>query len=281
VAYCNPIEASQFDVVYCSSLFDYTDKKYILPTMIKGGTGFYRWDDKLKTYIIPQDITLNLPPEIDSIELHINKGFTVRGCCNKCQFCVVPIKEGSIKITGDTLTLWDGKSKLITYYDNNILAVPEHFEHNAKQAIEHKIIQDYNQGLDHRLLTPEIVDIMTKVKHKEYHFAFDSPNSIGTVEKAIDLLQFKGIKRCNWYTLCGFNTTFEEDLFRLNYLRSRGQNAYVQRFKTKANKSNVRLIALARWANQHHIFQGMTWEQFIKHPQNKQYRSMLVGVGNA
>jgi len=158
---------------------------------------------------------------------------------------------------------------LVICYDNNILHSPEHFEHNAKQAIEHKLTLDYNQGLDHRKLTPEIVDIMKSFKHKEYHFAFDSPNSIDTVEYAIDLLQSKGIMRCNWYVLCGHNTTHAEDLFRLNYLRSRNQNAYVQRFKTKANEHSKRLITLARWANQHRMFQGMTWEQYLKHPDNK------------
>jgi hypothetical protein len=170
--------------------------------------------------------------------------------------------------------LWDGISRLVILYDNNALADPEHFETNAEIAIQHKITLDYNQGLDHRKLTPEIVDIMKVMPHKEYHFAFDNPNSIGSVEKAIDLLQSKGIQRCNWYILCNFDTTFEQDLFRLNYLRSRGQNAYVQRFKGRQN--SPKLTALARWANQHHIFQGMTWEQFLRHPDNAKYYKFIL-----
>jgi len=228
-----------------------------------GGTGFV---DKIE---------LKLPKEIDEVEPHINRGFTSRGCPNKCSFCVVPRKEGEFKITGDILTLWDGKSKLVVCYDNNILAAPEHFAHNAEQAIKNKITIDYNQGLDHRRLTPEIVDVMKIMPHKEYHFAFDNPASINTVETAINLLQDKGINCCNWYCLCGYNTTIEEDLFRLNYLRSRKQNAYVQRFKTKENNKSQILAALAMWANQHHIFQGMTWEQFLNHPQNKQYLEFI------
>lgn len=257
---CTPIDARNYDTVYCSSIFDWTNKKYVFPEMMRGGTGF--------------DLTTKLPPEIDAVEPHINRGFTVRGCCNNCSFCVVPRKEGGIKITGDTLTLWDGHSKLVVYYDNNVLAVPEHFEHNAIQAMEHKITQDYNQGLDHRKLIPEIVDIMTKVSHKEYHFAFDNIKSADTVEKAITLLQSKGINRCSWYVLCGYDTTFEDDLWRLNYLRERGQNAYVQRFRRNGECADY-LIPLARWANQHHIFQGMTWEQFINRSENKIYKKEL------
>lgn len=274
---CSPIEATNYDVVYCSSLFNWTNKNKIPPSFIKGGTGFYEWDDEQKVYVIPKDIELNLPQEIDKVEPHINRGFMSRGCCHNCLFCVVRFKEGEFRITGDVYNLWDGKSKLVVAYDNNALFSPSHFEYNAKIAIKHKIVLDYNQGLDHRFLTPEIVDIMKIMPHKEYHFAFDNPHSIASVEYAIDLLQNKGIKRSTWYVLCGFDTTFEQDLFRLNYLRSRGQNAYVQRFKSKNKKPDRKLTALARWVNQRHIFQGMTWEQFIKHPDNYQYYKDFLG----
>lgn len=258
---CSPLESAKYDKVYASSLFDWTDKKYVSPEMVIGGTGF--------------DLAIKLPLEIDAIEPHINLGFTMRGCPNKCKFCVVPRKEGDPKIVGDILTLWDGKAKLVTLYDNNILALPEHFAHNAEQARENHITLDYNQGLDHRKLTPEIVDILKSFSHSEYRFAFDHPQSIKTVERAIDLLQDKGINRCSWYVLCGYDTTMEEDLFRLNYLRSRNQIAYVQRFRSKKNDKDPRLIALARWVNQHHLFRGMTWEQFLDHPDNKGYKRKL------
>jgi len=281
---CKPIDAVNFDKVYAGSLFSFTPKDYVSPEMIKGGTGFYEWNSELKKYIIPDDLELFLPPEIDSIELHINRGFTMRGCPNKCSFCVVPIKEGLPKIIGTILNLWDGikrklKDNIVILYDNNIFANPAHFELNAKLAIENKITLDYNQGLDHRRLTPELVDIMKIMPHKEYHFAFDNPKSVDTVDKAITLLQSKGINRCNWYVLAGFDTTHKEDMFRLEYLKSRNQNAYLQRFRNKENDSDPRLIALARWVNQHAWFQGTTWQQFLDHPDNKGYKKILKAQG--
>lgn len=275
VEYMTPFEATAYDAVYCSSLFNWTNKRYIQPNMIKGGTGFYTWDKETQTYKIPSDIRLQLPPEIDAIEPHINEGFTTRGCPNKCPFCVVNIKEGGVKVVGDVLSLWDGKSKFITCYDNNVLAVPEQLLINAEQARTYKLSLDYNQGLDHRKLTPEIIDITKTYKHPELHFAFDSPSLIGTVEKSIDMLQSKGITRSTWYVLCGFNTTLKEDLFRLNYLKSRNQNAFVQKFKELNKKPDPMYTPLARWANQHNIFQGMTWEQFLKHQTNKKYAYLL------
>lgn len=255
---CSPQEAQLFDQVYCSSLFNWTNKKYVAPNMIYGGTGF--------------DLTTELPPKIEAMRPKLNFGFTTRGCIRKCKFCVVPEKEGMIHAVGDLMDLWDGRSKQITLFDNNILAMPSHFEYICQQARTHKIQLDFNQGLDHRLLTDSLIDCMKTIRHHEYRFAWDNPNSIDSVAHAIDLLSFHGIRRNLWYVLVGFDTTLEQDLFRLNYLKSRNQNAYVQRFRKNGQPFDPKYIPLARWANQHHIFQGMTWEQFLKHPANKGYR---------
>lgn len=262
---CSPLEAQQYDVVYCSSIFDWTNQRYVQPTFIKGGTGF--------------NLTTTLPPEMDRVLPRINKGFTTRGCIRKCEFCVVPQKEGYIHTVGDLLDLWDGKASYIILYDNNILALPEHFALICQQARQHNLKLDFNQGLDHRLLTPEIVDIMRSIRHVEYRFAFDNLKLVKTVDKAITLLQSKGINRCSWYVLIGYDSTLKNDLFRLNYLRERNQIAYVQRFKgkkePKIQRNKIELIALARWANQHHIYRGMSWQQFLKHPDNKRYKLLL------
>jgi len=256
---CLPMETNGLDVVYASSIFDWTSQKYVSPEMVTGGTGF--------------NLTTTLPPEVEAMQPHLNFGFTTRGCIRKCPFCVVPRKEGKIRVVGDLLDLWDSKSKEVILYDNNILALPEHFAFICEQARQYKLKLDFNQGLDHRLLTPEIVDIMRSISHYEYRFAFDHPTYINSVGKAIKLLQDKGINRCMWYVLVGFDTTFEEDLFRLNYLRDHGQLAFVQRYRDKKKKKlGKEYTALARWANQHNIYRGMTWEQFLIHPDNKRYR---------
>jgi len=264
VADCLPVETNGFDVVYASAIFDWTSQEYVSPQMITGGTGF--------------DLITTLPPEIEAIQPRLNFGFTTRGCIRKCPFCVVPKKEGKIRVVGDLLNLWDGKAKQVVLYDNNILALPEHFAFICEQARQYNLKLDFNQGLDHRLLTSEIIDIMLSIRHHEYRFAFDYPSYVNSVDKALRLLQSKGINRCSWYVLVGFDTTFKEDLFRLNYLRNRNQIAYVQRYRAKKKKKKLgrEYVALARWANQHHIYRGMTWEQFLAHPDNKTYRYLLA-----
>ena len=64
-----------------------------------------------------------------------------------------------------------------------------------------------------------------------------------------------------WFVLVGFNTTFEQDIERLNYLRSRNQNAYVQRYNWTEDR---RYINLAMWANQHGIFKKMAYREFLE-----------------
>jgi len=261
----------QYDKVYCSAIFDWTpaEHKELPYHLIQvGGSGF--------------SLDTTLPKEIDAIEPHHNYGYTTRGCIRNCPFCIVRQKEGYIQATGDIDSLWDRKSKEITLLDNNILALPEHFARNCEQARQLGLKLDWNQGLDHKLLTPELIDTIQSVRHHELRFAFDSPKSIKTVEKVINLLQSKGIKRCSWYVLVGFDTTMEQDLFRLNYLRDRNQSAYVQRYRSgkippKIKRDKQELIPLARWANQHHIFRGMNWKQFLEHPDNRGRYRYLQG----
>lgn len=248
----------QYEKVYCSSLFTFTPKHTVQPDFICGGTGF--------------NLNTTLPDVIDKIKPHSNYGFTTRGCSRRCKFCVVPIKEGNIKVIGDLFDLWDSKSKLITLFDNNILAVPEHFKYVCEQAREKHLILDFNQGLDHRYLTQDIVNELKTVSHKEYKFAFDSIKYHKSVDKAIDLLRANGINRCTWYVLVGFDSTFAEDLQRLNYLKENNQNAFVQRYNYCQDK---KLSLLARWVNQHHIFQTYTWEEFVNHPKHRKSEAAM------
>lgn len=245
-----PLFAKWADVIYVSCIFSWNRDKCkeweMYPHSWIGGTGY--------------DLDITLHEDIERVKPHINLGFTTRGCIRKCDFCIVPKKEGGIRIVGHLLDLWDDHSDLITVLDNNILALPEHFKFICRQAQEYKLRVDFNQGLDHRLLTDNVVATMKRTRHKgEYRFAFDHPDMIDSVKYALRLLQNHGIKRTFWYVLVGYNTTLDEDLFRLNYLRVRKQTVFVQRY----NKCKDRL-RLSQWANQHNVFRAMTYWQFLK-----------------
>lgn len=266
------------EVIWNIPLFkDSVDKIYVSCVFTKNRHKCDLWEGVSAIGGSGYSLDIKLPKEIEAIKPRVNYGFTTRGCIRNCKFCIVPKKEGKPYIVGDLLDLWDGKTREIVIMDNNIFSLPLHFELVCKQARDHRLKLDFNQGLDHRLLTPELVDLMISISHTEYRFAFDHPSMYHSVDRAIDLLRAKGINRANWYVLVGFNTTYQEDLDRLNYLRDRGQRAYVQRYETKFHEPFY--VALARWANQRHLFIGMTWEEFVNYPRedHRKLKDALMG----
>ena len=240
-----PMEQDNFDVIYASSIFTFTDKSYVPSRAIVGGTGF--------------DVTTTLPPEIERMKPKLNMGFTTRGCIRNCGFCVVPQKEGGIQSVGDIYDLWDGVSETITLLDNNILALPGHFFKIAAQLQKERLIVDFNQGLDIRLLTGEMARELKKIRRKRYRFAFDHPGMANTIIEKVSILKACGINASLFYVLCGYDTTFDEDVERLELLRSLGQDAFVMRY----NKDDRRYIPLANWANYHGYFRKFSCKEFV------------------
>ena len=259
-----PLMAHLCDKIYVSSIFDWNKHK------------LGEWQDRgAEIGGSGVDLKKILPPEIEAMKPKLNFGFTARGCPRKCLFCIVPQKEGKFRVVGDLLDLWDGEGKKVILLDNNILADPCHFSKICRQAVKHNLEIDFNQGLDHRLLTADICKELLALRgRKRFRFALDSPSQIETAEQAIRLLDEHRIKENLWYVLVGYDTTFQEDLDRLDFLKSHNQRVFVQRFR----KCTGIYTALARWANQHHIFQKMTFEQFLEVPREKKYKEMYEKI---
>jgi len=252
--YITPIQAYNYDRVYCSSIFTFTDKSYVQPDWICGGTGF--------------DLTTELPKEIETIHPHINWGVTTRGCIRKCWFCVAWKKEGNIRVIADLYDIWDGKSKNVVFIDNNILAVPEHFIKVCSQAQKENIKIDFNQGLDIRLLTKELAQVMKDTRMVAYRFAFDSMGIKDIVVSGIEILKSVGINFPDLYVFAGPKTSFDDALSRLNILRELKARPYLMRHEDV--KGDRKYISLARWANQRHLFAAKTWEEFLEY--EKKYK---------
>ena len=218
------------------------------------------------------DLLIKLPPEIEAIKPRVNFGFTLRGCIRKCEFCVVPEKEGGLEVVGDLLDLWDGKSKDVTILDNNILADSEHFKLICQQARDNKIRLDFNQGLDHRLLTPDICFELARTSIKKYRFAYDHISMRRSVNRAIYMLRAFGINQAEWYVLVGFNTSLREDVKRINHLRLLKHRVYVQRYVR-----DRKYIPVASWANNRRTY-NMTLMQYMKHPLKEKYNREFLDL---
>ena len=64
------------------------------------------------------------------------------------------------------------------------------------------------------------------------------------------------------YVLTNFNTTHEEDIYRVNVLRSMEMEPYIMVF----DKNNAPKITrhLQRYVNNRYIFYSTTWEEYLK-----------------
>ena len=113
------------DKIYYDMPLIQTDKIYVSCVFTKNRHKAEQWEGKAEIGGSGYNLTTTLPPEIENIKPHINLGFTTRGCIRNCEFCIVPKKEGKIRIVGELLDLWDGKAKDIAVLDNNILAFTE------------------------------------------------------------------------------------------------------------------------------------------------------------
>lgn len=262
----SPLFANQYDKIMASKIFTHTPMPILPVGSLTGGSGY-----SLKSRLI-EPIEHLMPDYSLYPKINYSIGFTTRGCIRNCPFCIVPKKEGGIRINADIYEFWNGEHKKIILLDNNILALPDHFFRITNQIRKKNLKVDFNQGLDHRLLTPEICKRLTEIRHVEYRFSFDHINLEKTVLKAIDILKTGGIKRAFWYVLVGFDSTIEEDLYRLNLLRDLGQNTYVQRYNYCQDQIYV---LLAKWANQQRVFRAITFKQYLDHPEGRKYKGMF------
>lgn len=171
-------------------------------------------------------------------------GFTSRGCVRNCGFCFVPKKEGKFRQETPIAEIINPKSNIIILHDNNLTADPNCIE-KLHEIRDRKLIVDINQGCDIRLMTEDIAKAMSEVKHlRSLHYAWDLMSFEKQVMEGIKTLS-KYIKpyRHMCFILVGFNTTFEEDMYRFRKLTEIKVDPFVMIYN---QKNDVRLKHFAR-----------------------------------
>jgi len=240
-----PLFHHTYDKIYASALFDYTPKTYVTPNMIVGGSGF--------------DLKRKLPEEIEKCDydwsLYPEGDFSIiwfsRGCINNCKFCLVREKEGYIHPV-DPKNL-NPNGRYIKVQDNNFFANPE-----WKEAV--KQIKKWKQpveflGVDIRVLTEEQLNVLLKLDHfKQIKIAWDNPKE--KVDEIIErLIPVKKRYRFMCYVLIGFWSTEEEDMYRVERLRSLNIDPFVMAY----NRSDLYQKSFSRWVNKKELFEKVPW----------------------
>ena len=247
----------EYDRVYMSKVFDnsYTPDVYEpvnAKEIVKGGTG-YGLDNNLPDEIEHMYPDYSLYPELTKDTAY---GFLTRGCPNNCGFCIVCPKEGRVSHKVADLSEWWNGQKNIVLCDPNLLACREHMD-LLRQLEESKAWVDVNQGFDARLLTVENIAAIKRIKIKEIHFAWDLMKNSKRVIKGLNLWKRFGKKspHGSWgtvYVLVNYDTTMDENLFRIYKLAKMGFDPFVMVYdKPHAPKE---ILNLQRWCNNKIIF---------------------------
>ncbi len=124
---------------------------------------------------------------------------------------------------------------------------------------------DFTQGLNCRLLMEENIAAINAVKLKGIHFARDFMRESGAVLRGLRKYATYAIKKPHGqyaavYVLTNYDTTMEENLYRIYTLRDMGYDPYVMVYNKPnappptAEPHGVR--ALQRWCNNRLIFRS-------------------------
>lgn len=254
-----------YDLVYSSKVFSFTKENPLLPkNTIRGGTGY-------------KDIPLNqeLPPEIEACYPDYSIyptcdyaiGYLTRGCPRACRWCVVPKKEGNIKPYRTWQEVIRPDSDKLTLMDNNILACTYGLEQLEElSATKYKV--DLNQGMDVRLVTPDIADLLSRIKWQRYiRFSCDTTAQISEILRVADLFLKRGVKPYRLMIYLLVTDDLDSACLRVETLKKlKGINIYAQAERNdtlgimpnKAQKEFVNRYMYGR------CYKKETWQEYLK-----------------
>jgi hypothetical protein len=243
-----------FDRVYASLIFLWSRPMAhrlleIYPDAILGGTG---WDLKSNleafgVHTLRQDYGL-YPGYAHSI------GFTQRGCRLRCGFCVVPEKEGAVRVESTVERIWrgPGHARNLVLLDNDF-GGGESWRQNVREIRDGGFKVSFCQGINARLLSEELAESIASLKYSDDDFtckriytAWDNRKDEAILFRGLNWLVKYGVKphHIMVYMLCGYwpGETHADRDYRRRRLREFGAMPYPMAY-TKTPE----LMGFQRW----------------------------------
>lgn len=214
------------------------------------------------------DVIEHILPDYGLYPIDFSMGFTSRGCVRKCEFCIVPSKEGFIHDHAPLTEFLNPYHRKVMLLDNNLLATPS-YRNTLLQIRDLWLKVDFNQGLDIRLVNRENAALLADIRYYGYpdwsrrtlRFAFDNMRDKPLIERGIQYLLEAGIKASHlfFYILAGFDSTVEEDVARVELIKSYGSVPFIMKYNRKTTKH---LNKLAKWVNHIPYYQVYSFGEF-------------------
>ncbi len=248
-----------YDRVYMSKVFTFSpdfDTVINADEIIRGGTGYKDYG--------------SLPPEIESTypdySIYPNFkaaiGFLTRGCIRNCPWCIVPRKEGHIRPAEMWRQIKRPDSREIVFLDNNVLAC----DHGLAQIEDmggKPVWVDFNQGLDARLITPEIAKLLAGLHWIRFvRLSCDTSAMLPVIERAAAYLQEAGVAKSRLWAYALVQDV-EEAHRRVLTLDKLGVTPFAQPYRDyDGGEPTQEQKDFARWVNNKATFRSCRWEDF-------------------
>lgn len=286
VEWYDPLFGGYYNKVYMSKVFSFSpDYEYPINAdeIIRGGTGYCIETINGKE-VFHKEKHNDLPYEIEHIypdySIYFNDydlrqdeytgeclgltaaeknkrntayGFLTRGCPRGCNFCHVKDKEGRCsRKVADLKEFWNGQ-KNIVLSDPNFFACND-WEKLSGQLIDSGSYIDFNQGIDVRLMTEKKIEHLNEMKIKKIHMAWDNPEQDlkEDFQRFSELYKRKSASQKIVYVLVNYDSTIEQDLYRIYTLRELRYDPYIMIYNKK--DADTVYKDMARWVNNRFIW---------------------------
>lgn len=267
--YEGPLFAEQYDRVYVSKIFNFSEMPQLPAGAIIGGTGIDFYNR------LPEEIEACLPSYSLYSKCFYHLGFSMKGCRFACKFCCVPKKEGRPKINSaiDALLLNPKGGNRLMLLDNGFFGGPD-WKANIERIIELKLRVCFVQGLNIRIITEEQANLLARTRYtnskfnqKYLTFAWDRFGDGKLIEKGREICNAAGIpsRHMQFFVLVGFDTTEQQDYERVMRLREWGCMPFVMPY----NKDDPYQKAFTRWVNDRAVFKSCDWKDYKYKPKSK------------
>jgi hypothetical protein len=190
---------------------------------------------------LPSEVEM-MKPDYCLFPIDYSIGYTFRPCFRKCEFCKVPKMKHPDKEHHSIWEFHDTRFKKICLLNNNTF-----FDKHWKETFEEiwdAGLSVIEHGFDLRLLDEEKAEALRQTKFSgQIHYAWDLMEN---EEKVLNGLKLA--PRGTVYVLVGFNTTEEEDIYRVQKIVDCGHDPYIMPYhQSKQEKRFKRFIDSFMW----------------------------------
>lgn len=276
------LDEPEYDRVYASSIFTKTARavaemrrQWPAKRLFIGGTGI---DPSVGPKL---DVDLFVPTQFQALDYSVapagftaSLGFTQRGCRFKCEFCVVPGKEGRPSPAQTVAQIWRGLGhpKKLHLLDNDFFGNPL-WKERVEEIRQGGFRVCINQGINVRIINDEAAAALASIEYRDQSFqrrrlytAWDQIGHERVFFRGVDRLVEHGIPSSHLmaYMLVGFaeDEDWKQIFHRFQLMVARGIKPYVMPYQPSRGKvPEAQLLRFERWCNTG-LYRFVPWDEY-------------------